>query len=374
MPLISYAQNFEDVMLWRALGQIEHGVYIDVGAADPVEMSVTKAFYDAGWRGVNIEPSQHYFGRLHDARPEDVNLEVALAEAPGSRVFHEVVDTGLSTLHADIAATHRRDGFRVTARPVRVTTLAEICETYATGDIHFLKIDVEGAEAEVLAGADFKRFRPWVMLLEATEPLSTIENATWEPTVLEAGYVFVWFDGLNRFYVAQERHAALAPHFRLPPNSFDLFKIHDPAAADAARTIAEQANEIALLEREMLHLRTMQSTAEARSAELEATHDALQHLLIETQHALENSQHGVKVREDWVQLLERHLKMMEHQEADLRAQITNLTPYKTTLDRLSLTLRWDDGPRALKPVLPLARILRRLTGRAPVTTPPGHAP
>ena len=44
MPFVSHAQNFEDVMLWRALGDVKQGFYVDVGAADPVDMSVTKAF------------------------------------------------------------------------------------------------------------------------------------------------------------------------------------------------------------------------------------------------------------------------------------------------------------------------------------------
>ena len=56
MRFISYAQNNEDVLLWRALGHVRDGFYIDVGANDPVEHSVTKAFYDAGWRGISIEP------------------------------------------------------------------------------------------------------------------------------------------------------------------------------------------------------------------------------------------------------------------------------------------------------------------------------
>jgi hypothetical protein len=42
--ITSYAQNFEDVMLWRALGHIENGFYIDIGAFDPSVDSVGKGF------------------------------------------------------------------------------------------------------------------------------------------------------------------------------------------------------------------------------------------------------------------------------------------------------------------------------------------
>jgi len=60
MTFVSYAQNYEDVMLWRALKHIENGFYIDVGAAWPSEHSVTKLFYDEGWRGINIEPNLEF--------------------------------------------------------------------------------------------------------------------------------------------------------------------------------------------------------------------------------------------------------------------------------------------------------------------------
>jgi len=49
MTFVSYAQNFEDVLLWRALHDVEHGRYLDVGAHDPVIDSVSLAFYEAGW-------------------------------------------------------------------------------------------------------------------------------------------------------------------------------------------------------------------------------------------------------------------------------------------------------------------------------------
>jgi glycosyltransferase involved in cell wall biosynthesis len=61
---VSYAQNFEDVMLWRALRSVERGFYIDVGANDPTLYSVTKAFHIRGWRGINIEPAAGFVARF----------------------------------------------------------------------------------------------------------------------------------------------------------------------------------------------------------------------------------------------------------------------------------------------------------------------
>ena len=140
---------------------------------------------------MNVEPAPHYIERLRAARPADVNLEVGVGRTAGSRVFHEIDQTGLSTLRPEIAAEHHAAGFTVRRRQIELTTLSEICRQYAPGPIHFLKIDVEGAEDEVLAGADFARFRPWIVLLEATKPLSTDTAADWEPALLAAGYIFV---------------------------------------------------------------------------------------------------------------------------------------------------------------------------------------
>ncbi len=61
---ISYAQNREDVVLQRALSGVQRGRYVDVGANDPTEDSVSKAFYEAGWRGITVEPV-HEFAERH---------------------------------------------------------------------------------------------------------------------------------------------------------------------------------------------------------------------------------------------------------------------------------------------------------------------
>jgi FkbM family methyltransferase len=241
-PFVSYAQNQEDVLLFRALRQVRAGFYIDVGAAHPEELSVTKAFYDRGWHGIDIEPAPDYAVQLRQARPRDLTLQVALGAAPGAALLQHIVGTGLSTLDTATAARHAHAGFVAQTMPVVVTTLAEVCRAHAAAEIHFLKIDAEGAEREILLGADFVAFRPWIVVVEATAPMTTTLNyQAWEGLLLQAGYSFVWFDGLNRFYLAAERQSALAASFTAPPNCFDAYVRAGEVAWSARATAAEQA-------------------------------------------------------------------------------------------------------------------------------------
>ena len=221
MSFISYAQHGEDVMLMRALKHVEHGFYIDVGANHPSEDSVTKAFYDRGWRGLNIEPLPEHIAQLRAARLRDINLQVAAGASEGEITLYNTPVRGLATASAEVAQRHASQGLATIASVVPMRPLADICAQYVAGqDIHFLKIDVEGFETDVLQGMDFQRFRPWIALVEATLPNSQQISADWEPLVVNAGYRKVFFDGLNRYYIAEE-HPELADAFAAPPNVFD---------------------------------------------------------------------------------------------------------------------------------------------------------
>lgn len=241
MTLISYAQNYEDVMLWRAVGHIDDGFYIDVGAAWPTNDSVTKLFYDHGWRGINIEPNPALHAELIAARRNDINLQIALADVASTMSMHVVVDTGLSTLDPAIAVLHQSAGRDVESVEVQVSTLKDVWETHVpvNQDVHFLKIDVEGFEEAVLRGARLDVHRPWIVVIEATEPSSQIDSFSgWESLVTDSAYTFVYADGLNRFYVADE-HAELAAAFRVPPNVFDGFVPRAQAEAEAHAVAAD---------------------------------------------------------------------------------------------------------------------------------------
>jgi FkbM family methyltransferase len=215
-PFVSRGQNLEDIVLWRALGHVPHGRYIDIGASDPRFLSISRGFYEQGWRGVHFEPLPECAARLRADRPDEPVHEIALSDQCGEIEFFQSPIEGTST---GVAAHARADA---TAIRVPAKTLASFGSGWAGDEVHWMKIDVEGMEADVLRGWDSRLLRPWILVIEATWPQSPEpSHAEWDHLVLAAGYRFALFDGLNRFYVADER-SELVPIVAAPANVFDL--------------------------------------------------------------------------------------------------------------------------------------------------------
>jgi FkbM family methyltransferase len=227
---ISYAQNFEDVILDRVFQGISCGFYIDVGAFDPNVDSVTKHFYNSGWRGINIEPIFSLYENFLISRPRDININCLIADVNGEIDFFEIYEnnklTGLSTADKQIAIIHEKSGMRLSQRSISAMTLETLLSNHLEENlIHFLKIDVEGLEAKVLKSGNFERFRPWVIIIEGTVPNTQLFDYQNSDDFLKSvGYTQVYIDGLNCFYLADE-HLGLLPRFALPPNVFDGFHL-----------------------------------------------------------------------------------------------------------------------------------------------------
>lgn len=222
---VSHAQNYEDVALFRALGDIERGFYIDIGAFHADRYSVTKAFYDRGWSGINIEPNPGLHKEIVLARPRDVNLCVAVADAPGTIELTIFEDDALSTTSSETVTYHRTNHHVVEIVPVQAVLLESVWDDHVPSDseVHFLKLDIEGGEREVIRSFDWSRRRPWVVVVEATKPETEVDSSwEWESTLLNAGYLLAYNDRLNRFYVSSE-HSSLVSQLSLPPSVHDQF-------------------------------------------------------------------------------------------------------------------------------------------------------
>lgn len=230
VTFVSYAKNFEDVMLWRALQHVANGFYIDIGAQDPVVDSVSLAFYEHGWRGVHIEPTPHYAEKLRQARPDETVIQAAVGAASGTISFFEIPDTGLSTGDKEIAERHRAQGFHVREMVVPCLTLTEALDPYSGREIHWMKIDVEGFERQVIEGWDAGKIRPWIVVMASIEPRSNQEaHPAWESLVIGQGYRYAYCDGLNLYYVSEVRPDLLKA-FDCPPNCSDFFELSGRAS------------------------------------------------------------------------------------------------------------------------------------------------
>lgn len=233
--MISYAQNYEDVILNRVFKGKKDGFYVDIGAAEPIVDSVTYHFYCLGWRGINVEPSP-VFDELAKNRPYDINLNKAISSNKGEIDFFYFKNTGLSSIRKEnleyynIEDISKTNSFldsinsEVIKLVVEAVRLEDVFDQYCDGkEIDFLKVDVEGAEELVLESNNWSKFRPKVLVIEATLPMSKMLNyKDWEYILDNADYTFAYFDGLNRFYVRNDL-TELMEDFSYPPCVFDDF-------------------------------------------------------------------------------------------------------------------------------------------------------
>jgi FkbM family methyltransferase len=237
--MISYTPNFEDVLLWRCFKDAGTGFYVDVGANHPTHSSVTRWFYDQGWSGINVEPTD-LIQALRKERPRDVNLELALADYEGDATFYyHSGNAGTSTLDEDSPESVLQKAGKVVELKVRVSTLEKVLSEHAAGrDIHFLKIDAEGAEDAIVRSAGLDRFRPIVIVIESTEPYTTKRKRTeWQVQLEAARYRFAYFDGINDFWVRSES-SELLEKFSVPINVLDGFQAYDYEAAGLRQYVA----------------------------------------------------------------------------------------------------------------------------------------
>jgi len=338
---VSYSANAEDVLLRRLFPEPCLGFYVDVGAAHPTWENDTKALSDRGWRGINIEPQEDFLAELRRERPDDINLGVALSDAPGELVFFDLEGTGLSTLDETNAANARAAGRRVRSRKVEVQTLAQVLvANNAPPVFEFLKIDVEGLEQSVLSGNDWMRFRPHVIMIEATLPESPIRRQDGCRALLtDVGWRHVWFDGLNDWYLSPD-FSPPPGAFDAPPNIFDHYvtSITVETEATLARLRANVADAGADLALHKKALSTVQHQLSSARQEVGDARGESNHLRAENDHLRAENDH-------------------------LRAESTHLSAENKHLSQLFNSLINDKWWKRTRPLRRWSNSLRKLRGR-----------
>jgi hypothetical protein len=158
----SYALYGQDLWLLQSrFPGVRDGWFVDVGSADGVAISNTKRLEEAGWSGLCIDP----FPRNMSGRTCQVVAQPVDAEAGRlARFFDPGRNAGGLVSYAGWWVP---DEAKARAVEVTTTTLAEVLDRAgAPAFIHYMNVDIEGAEHAALSAFPFDRYRIGALTVE----------------------------------------------------------------------------------------------------------------------------------------------------------------------------------------------------------------
>jgi methyltransferase, FkbM family len=162
-----FSQFGQDKFVAERLGYKRKGIFIDVGAADGIDMSNTYYFeQELDWSGVAIEPHPVSFLQLQENRKCNL-INGCISDFHGKAVF-SAMRGGYSQLsriidkpRADNGEFHEEDMLEKYKDKdyilVPCYTINEIADQCGLTRIDFLSIDTEGEELSIIKGIDFRK-------------------------------------------------------------------------------------------------------------------------------------------------------------------------------------------------------------------------
>ncbi|MBK5956983.1 hypothetical protein CCR97_01950 [Rhodoplanes elegans] len=133
------------------------GVFVEVGAFEPITLSQTYALEQAGWTGLLVEPVPAHAAALRAVRRAPV-AEVACVAPEQAGTLLPMTFRGCLSVLGETG-----EGETIA---VRGTTLDALLAEHGISTIDFLSVDVEGAEVDVLRGLSLDRIRPHLIMIE----------------------------------------------------------------------------------------------------------------------------------------------------------------------------------------------------------------
>lgn len=167
------SQAGEILLVRRLVGPDWPKALVDVGANDGYHLSNSYPFVRDGWKALLVEPHPTVFERLcatHAKHPMAICERVACGEKPGTaELFMSPNDLGgigatICTDDNEFIRQAKADASRVTIIVETLTTLLD--RHQFPSDFSLLTVDAEGLDYDVLAGLDWSRYRPRLVISE----------------------------------------------------------------------------------------------------------------------------------------------------------------------------------------------------------------
>lgn len=192
---------YADEVLQKFFDKDFKGIFLDVGAFEPIRISNSHHFHMNGWKCLEIEANPFNCDLLRKHR--DYVFNVAISDSNKDEVEFSVVSNGMWTASfsaIEISEDYKRifpGGIQaITKIKVPQRTLNFILEESMIDKVDIVSIDIEGYEFKALKGFDINKYSPKVVLVENVTDDINIDNY-----MIEHGYICKEKHRYNHYWV-----------------------------------------------------------------------------------------------------------------------------------------------------------------------------
>ena len=191
----SYSQCGEDIFILEFFkDKIAKGIYVDIGAFNPIKFNNTYLLHKKGWKGINIDLNQTSIDLFNILRPNDKNICAAISDKVEKvEVYIENLFSPLNTISPDHLKLFDNDRLKKKTYYIETKMINDLINH----KFDFLNIDIEGLDIKVLKSINLKFYNPRLICIEILNPKNEIELSDY---LMKYGYYFQKKMGPSYFF------------------------------------------------------------------------------------------------------------------------------------------------------------------------------
>lgn len=167
---LHFSQLGEDAVLWHLFSAKFGGFYVDVGCHHPYRYSNTALLSEINaWKGINIDLDERAIAAFRAARPNDLNLQLAIGKEIGEHAVTMFKDGAVNSLDENMAKNQSNIREVESVKLIQVRPLSSVLDEYLPigTSIDFMNVDAEGWDHLVLESNNWEKYRPNVIAVES---------------------------------------------------------------------------------------------------------------------------------------------------------------------------------------------------------------
>lgn len=193
------SQNNIDTTVLNLFGK--NNIFVEAGGSDPEDQNNTSLLERNGWRGLIVEPKTNFNSKYSQMRKNSILENYVL-------VSNDYVDETIEGdfRHYMMGGIQNIHGLDWNPQTYPCTQLHKLLKKHNLNEVHFLSLDVEGYEKEVIDGINFNEVFIHFIVVEChikngiRDSFEFLENHGFEK-VEESSQHDYYFNKSSKFFI-----------------------------------------------------------------------------------------------------------------------------------------------------------------------------